>query len=570
MVFLTITNTISGTCGAHAATDWQIATDNSFNNIVAESLNDSINLLSISFDLDSTFVGQTLYARAKARGQLHYDDIDLEITTNCSGTWSAGGGIASFVYDENIDTEPMFSLPQISVKYGVTSGGPIHKVWYVEFTGGEQLNITEEIYNRQTVDWSVFDKTSKSLLQTANNVETFILDINNSSVSGLLIILEIDFVGTTSGITKTVRGYLEFDIHANFYNWTSMANLPAWSPTQPTRTSAQPVANGGLAWHRASSDLNNRWTDIYLIDNNGTVTTLPSAPTYSLSSGEYISGAELINCYQPDTGWATHPTLVMSIVNNNNSTYRIVRSLWSTINNQWLSWSLVGDNDGNYIYEKLVTGAGTNSLSILVTEDTITNPLPNGVDGILKVYYGEGNYFNNFNFLIEIPLIDYNDSYNGSTTFDEFVLSEMVALDSTSQPQLAIWGGMDGKIYICQESPNLLGPIIELDIVSETKKYLTFLPSGLINCRVTSLDRDNFIVFGRIFGGPATLSGKLYMYNIPTDTWTLLEVGSSGMSAKIGSLINQAMIRLTSGEIAMAGGYDYDAGQPFNNVIVTD
>lgn len=57
-----------GFVDTHASTDWQIATDSEFTNIVFESLNDTVNLVAIVIPVLTLSVSTTYFIRCRHRG----------------------------------------------------------------------------------------------------------------------------------------------------------------------------------------------------------------------------------------------------------------------------------------------------------------------------------------------------------------------------------------------------------------------------------------------------------------------------------------------------------------------
>lgn len=57
-----------GFVDTHASTDWQIATDSAFTNIVFESLNDTVNLVAIVIPVLTLSISTTYFIRCRHRG----------------------------------------------------------------------------------------------------------------------------------------------------------------------------------------------------------------------------------------------------------------------------------------------------------------------------------------------------------------------------------------------------------------------------------------------------------------------------------------------------------------------
>lgn len=88
----------------HASTDWQIASDSSFNTIEFESLNDTSNLTEIIVDTSAYTIGQTYYARARQKTSSltsnYTDTLSFTITEETNPWGNSGDGSINLIEDD--------------------------------------------------------------------------------------------------------------------------------------------------------------------------------------------------------------------------------------------------------------------------------------------------------------------------------------------------------------------------------------------------------------------------------------------------------------------------------------
>lgn len=110
MVVIRITDLDIPTGVTHLATDWQIATDELFSNVIIESLDDQTNLTSITFN-DSLDPDDRYYARAR-----------VLLTTG----WTIWGNIDIFIIEDVFDTDDNLDMPGVITPPTITTDSDVN------------------------------------------------------------------------------------------------------------------------------------------------------------------------------------------------------------------------------------------------------------------------------------------------------------------------------------------------------------------------------------------------------------------------------------------------------------
>jgi hypothetical protein len=128
----------SGNCGVHESTDWQIATDSDFNNVIHESLNDTVNLNSYTYN-DGIYY-PNLYARVRYR------------TTSCLTNW------ATIVLTEEETFTSKIATPAVSYDIGDN-----------KITASEFMLLDNVLDSHVSTDWEVKNINNVPIFQSLND-----------------------------------------------------------------------------------------------------------------------------------------------------------------------------------------------------------------------------------------------------------------------------------------------------------------------------------------------------------------------------------------------------------------
>lgn len=155
----------------HEATDWQVATDPDFKNILVESLNDSDNLTTIAHNT-KTEVGETYYGRSRMllnTGFTEWSDIGIFTPKDIDDVVS------------NMDIPSIITAPTVTTKYD--SDSHPSSGFYIEASKFATLGTASHM----STDWVIESSKGKAVWASLGNKH----DLNSILIDKILPVNEV-------------------------------------------------------------------------------------------------------------------------------------------------------------------------------------------------------------------------------------------------------------------------------------------------------------------------------------------------------------------------------------------
>lgn len=288
--------TIPGTTDTHQGTDWQVATDAGFTNIISQVTNSATNKL--SYAIASLSGSTTYYVRARYKGTLYgYSSwsVAVAFTTQATATVNQPSVTAPINGSTTVATSPSFA----STAFVVTGGSDTH----------------------QGSDWQV---------ATDSGFTNIVAQVVNSSTNKV----SYSVAGLTTGVTYYARVRYKGTSYG-YSNWSSVISFTTSStPTYNVSTTNSTYSEGNnINFNISTTNITNGTALYWTISGSGitsgdfnsgglsgsvTINSNTAVVSESIASDQLTEGTESLT-FQLRTG-STSGTIVASTTKTINDT----------------------------------------------------------------------------------------------------------------------------------------------------------------------------------------------------------------------------------------------------------
>jgi hypothetical protein len=547
--FRTTAYTAAGACTGHVASDWEVASDSSFNNVIFQSDDDPVNLTEINIDLN--IQGITVFVRAKHK------------STNCSSPWS-------LPYQADIPVIPPGTIqvkaPVITIET-INENIPSLKHIVKRF----RLAIpTMELYigtaNHVATDWYLRDETGEIIWQSENNS----LSLEYIDIPSTLFIYNKTYIVEARYITdgldnnnNIVKSQLTKKKYKHdFFNFIdTQPNIYFYTEAPPAgETTFVNYKGKGLSF---ISKRHSIFKDYYITGEVHT-TSVPNSG-YNLSLGGLHTTTNLWNPFGY-TNLDFFPIAISELKNN-----RILITGYDYDNSEFKAAIFKLEDNGILTNQETVVNWAGDPLTppgttINMDSNFIITP---AINNELDTFYVYGNFtaISGVDPDLTNCFVKFTDVDNGNGTTGKW--------DLLTQPTVLGDEIVDGSISLLEDNRVLItgGYIKSLNesLVlnrycyvyypgTDTWVYETLMPNSIYDhCQITLPDNNIFVSGSVTINDTSTpVDIKNFEYNLENKSWVEITLPSLPVSInRRYGLTNDGSILLTQGnELVSPGIYN--------------
>lgn len=282
-----------GTSDTHESSDWQIATDSGFTNIIFESLDDTSNLDSITVPSDTLLEDTQHYVRVKHTGSTFGDSGYSDTVSFSTSTSFVSIDTPSITSPSDGATDTATDLTITSSAFNVSGGSDTH----------------------ESSDWQIatdasFTSIAVESLNDTSNLESFTVpsgDLNTGTTYYVRVRHTATSLGDSdySAGVEFETGIIAEDVYTTpgTYTWVAPSNVtnvsvvcvgPGGSTRDVTSQAEQAAGAGALAWkNNISVSPGSSYTIQVGSTDYGTSTTPSTAFGVTANGGETSPGSAL-------------------------------------------------------------------------------------------------------------------------------------------------------------------------------------------------------------------------------------------------------------------------------------
>jgi len=264
MVYLQITEAVIPDGKTHLSTDWQIATDLLFNNVIVESLD------------DENYLNDRVFNTVLTAGVKYYGRARIKLDTGY-GPW---GNIDVFVVDDSNDITRTVSAPSRITPPTITTSSVFDKhtasFFTIYATGFSVVGNSKHI----ATNWMITDINNNIIWFSINDDD----NLNSINVGNLLLDnnkiynIKVSFVSDSGDVSQTTSKILSVD---NGNEFTLNANLTSIDVNEKLTVGVSAYGTINLSRFKIAEILNNK---IHIIYNQST-----SNPTLDIPANTMVN-----------------------------------------------------------------------------------------------------------------------------------------------------------------------------------------------------------------------------------------------------------------------------------------